>query len=272
MHSELCLRAYGAQSGRVIFKEITENLWVFEFSERDDLRRVMDGRPWTYDRYILVLNLLNGSIPPSQMVFTSSPFWVQIHDMPLLCMNKEVGSKIGQSLGEVLSVDMAGNGGGWGVLRIRVILDLSKPLERGRTLQVGGTSCWVSFKYEKLPLFCFTCGCILHGSAGCSGDPRPLPRKEGEADQWGVWLRADEKHKLVGASLRNNHRDSNSGRRASLLRRTHDSNDGGPDAVHRQASSERNGKSGISGSHIKAVPILRQAFSLLPIPVVTGQM
>jgi hypothetical protein len=54
------------------------------------------------------------SIPSSQMKFTHSPFWIQVHDMPLLCMNKVVGTRIGESMGTVEDVDTAIDGAGWG--------------------------------------------------------------------------------------------------------------------------------------------------------------
>jgi hypothetical protein len=64
--------------------------------------------------------------------------------MPLLCMNKSVGSKIGESLEELEDVDVVGDGAGWGrCLRLRVIIDLHKPLERGRALKLGGKLHWV---------------------------------------------------------------------------------------------------------------------------------
>jgi hypothetical protein len=99
-------------------------------------------------------NIRRLSMPPTQMQFQHSPFWIQVHDMPLLCMTKGVGVKIGESLGEVEDVDVAGDGVGWGrCVRIRVIIDLVKPLERGRALELEGKSHWVNFKYENLPLF-----------------------------------------------------------------------------------------------------------------------
>jgi hypothetical protein len=110
----------------------------------------------------------DGQCPPSQMTFMHSPVWTQIHDMPLLCMTKGIGSKIGASLGELEDVDVAEDGVGWGqCLRIRVSINLSKPLERGRALVFGGKSHWVAFKYEKMPLLCFLYGCIVHGQKGC---------------------------------------------------------------------------------------------------------
>jgi hypothetical protein len=74
----------------------------------------MESRPWSFDWQILVLNDFDESVPLAQMQFTQSPFWIQVHDMPLICMNKGVGTKIGESLGILKDVDEARDGGGWG--------------------------------------------------------------------------------------------------------------------------------------------------------------
>lgn len=84
--------------GRVFFKEIQDNLWLFEFNEESNKKRVLDGQPWCYEHTILILNEFDGRTPPSQMEFISSPIWVQIHDMPLGCMNRRMGMKIGGSI------------------------------------------------------------------------------------------------------------------------------------------------------------------------------
>jgi hypothetical protein len=125
----------------VIFKELDDNVWLFEFEDESDMRRVLEGRPWLFDRQILVLNEFDGSIPISQMQFTHSPFWVQVHEMPLLLMTKGIGEKIGMSLGRLVDFDVARDGIGWGrCLRIRVVINLTKPLDRGRALTLAGKS------------------------------------------------------------------------------------------------------------------------------------
>jgi hypothetical protein len=87
--------------------------------------------------------------------------------MPLGCMNKGVGLKIGSTLGKVDEVAVADDDVGWGwFLRVRVNIELYQPLERGRALLLTGNSCWVSFKYEKLMEFCYRCGKILHDEKG----------------------------------------------------------------------------------------------------------
>jgi hypothetical protein len=58
----------------------------------------------------------------------------------------------------------------------------------------------VSFKYEKLPGFCFKCGCILHGPRGCS---IPFTKKQNHDESsaaWGPWLRAEELSQGLGVT------------------------------------------------------------------------
>jgi hypothetical protein len=99
-----------------------------------------------------VIKEVEDNILPMQMDFTQSPFWVQVHDMTLGCMNREIGQKIGATLELVEDVDVTGDGVGWGrCLHIRVHMDLTKPLDRGCALNLNGKLVRVNFKYEKLP-------------------------------------------------------------------------------------------------------------------------
>lgn len=66
---------------------------------------------------------------------------------------------------------------------------MREPLERGRALILNGTSHWVTFKYEKLPMLCFDCGRILHGAKGCPFTPDYRMNKTKKEKEWGIWLR-----------------------------------------------------------------------------------
>jgi hypothetical protein len=74
---------------------------------------------------------------------------------------------------------------------LRVIIDFSKSLERGRAIHLGGKSHWVIFKYEKMPLFCFHCGRTIHAQHDCPVRKSSRINSEGGDKQWGVWLRAE---------------------------------------------------------------------------------
>lgn len=181
--------------GEVSFKEIQDNLWLFEFTKMADKQKVMAGRPWLFDRHLVAIEDFDGTTIPTQMSFNQAAFWIQVHDMPLVCMSKEVGHNTGASLGPVEVVEANGAGLGWRkYLRIRVNLDLSKPLERGRVLKFRGKTCWVSFRYEKLPRFCFSCGRIKHGLEGCLA----VSPGENTEKPYGVWLRADSMKRPLG--------------------------------------------------------------------------
>ena len=103
-----------------------------------------------------------------------------------------MGIRIGGSLGKVVKVDVGDKGFSMGCyLRVRVILDISQPLSRGRIVRTGGSdSRWVEFKYERLPVFCYLCGRLDHDEKEClvwlsSADPITAENK-----QFGPWLRA----------------------------------------------------------------------------------
>ena len=62
--------------GQVIFKKVQENVWLFEFTGEEDKQRVLEGRPWSFDRHALVLNDIDGKTQPSQMQFRHSSVWI----------------------------------------------------------------------------------------------------------------------------------------------------------------------------------------------------
>lgn len=116
--------------------------------------------------------------------------------LPLACMGKEVGLKLGSSVGKVEEVDTDKDGIGWGeYLRVKVLIDLSKPLPRGRKLKFEGEIHWIVFQYERLPKFCFQCGIISHGPEGCM--KRSSLRNQGTKVEFGPWMRASSPTRRV---------------------------------------------------------------------------
>lgn len=78
-------------------------------------------------------------------------------------MSRECDERIGNT-GMVEAVAVNENDVGWGrFLRVKIRLDLKKPLARGKKVTIY----WIPIQYEKLPRFCFTCGQIIHENGVC---------------------------------------------------------------------------------------------------------
>jgi hypothetical protein len=87
---------------------------LFEFEEDGYRRKVIEGCPWSYDRTIIIIDKLEGKKPPSHMKLHHTPIWLQVHDIPLECSYRGVGTKIGESLGQVKEVVVVDDVIGWG--------------------------------------------------------------------------------------------------------------------------------------------------------------
>jgi hypothetical protein len=124
-------------SGTLSFKILGENLFLVEFTNEGDKRRVLKGKPWVFEGSLFLLKDFDGRTSPSDLALEKAAFWIRMIGLPLSCMGRETGGMIGSSVGEVEVVDIDVNGVGWGeFLQVRVLIDLMKPLARGRKLKL----------------------------------------------------------------------------------------------------------------------------------------
>ncbi|XP_058180171.1 uncharacterized protein LOC131298712 [Rhododendron vialii] len=146
-----------------------DNVYAFGFKNEDDLCRIISKSPWSVMGSILILRKWDKKKSFSELDFRFSPFWVQIHGLPLRFLNVKTGSAIAESFGDVIAVeDPSERGRLVNYLRIRVWLDVSKPLKKGFFLRrPKEDDIWVSFKYERLSDFCYGCGKISHRVNEC---------------------------------------------------------------------------------------------------------
>ena len=104
---------------------------------------------------------------------------MQVHDIPVRFMNQKVADGICSNVGTVIKKsETEGEGGSF--MRVRVRLDITIPLSRGRKVSLGqGKELWVSFKYERLPNICYWCGYLNHDDRDCvSGLRVKVPSKK----------------------------------------------------------------------------------------------
>ena len=120
--------------------------------------------------------------------FTHTSFWVQLHNVPLMCMDKYAIQKLGSLIGKVEEVDTDEGGECVGpIFRTRISVNVTKPLKKIIFLQQeDGAKTPIGIQYERLPDFCFCCELVGHQYREClkyNGQPK-------EKLAYGAWLKA----------------------------------------------------------------------------------
>jgi hypothetical protein len=174
-------------SGSLSFKVLGDNLFIIEFEYEEDKLRVLESRPWFFEDNLFSVADFDGLSPANELSFEEETFWIRMFKLPLACMGRDMGYKLGSTVGVVEEVDTNEEGIGWGkYLRVRIRINITKPLARGRMLKLKERSYWISFQYEKLPKFCYHCGIIWHGAEGCKKQSEG--RFNRDKLEYGAWL------------------------------------------------------------------------------------
>lgn len=84
---------------KLLISPWSENVFLFQFGDLDDRRRVLAEAPWSVMGHLLVLQPLLAGKSASDMEFNWSPFWVQVHGLPVAKMTRKNAHIIGQQLG-----------------------------------------------------------------------------------------------------------------------------------------------------------------------------
>ncbi|TXG69371.1 hypothetical protein EZV62_004306 [Acer yangbiense] len=136
----------------------------------------------------------------SNLSFSKTAFWVQIHDIPIMCMNRRTVKWLAEQIGKVIEIPTESRDC-WGkYLRVKVLIDISRPLKRWLRLKLDKSDniVVVGLKYERLPEFCYTCGRVGHSISVCPDEEAKIEAVEGPSTKFGSWMRASlsEKSKV----------------------------------------------------------------------------
>ena len=184
-------RAWGLD-GSVQIVEVGSNLFQVKFHREFDMDRVLKGVPWSFDNQVLLLRRWQPGMTVANVKFDSMALWVQIWGAPFDMLSPKVAEEIGGHLGKVEEVERRKKLDVQSLfMRVKVAVPTSKPLRRGGFIGGSdGTSSWVTFKYERLPLFCHFCGLMGHDLKHCA-EHFAMGKTGGEVVyQYGEWLKA----------------------------------------------------------------------------------
>jgi hypothetical protein len=128
----------------------------------------------------------DGLSPTETIDLNHLAVWVQIHKLPDGYRGASLVKNLAErKIGSNAEVDMVPHGLG-DFIRVKVKLDLRKPLARFVTISRAGQREFFKIQFEKVPKFCGACGMVGHSHLECG---------TGEHDEsklkWGDFLKAD---------------------------------------------------------------------------------
>ncbi|KAL0438583.1 UNVERIFIED_CONTAM: hypothetical protein Slati_2341300 [Sesamum latifolium] len=174
------------------FKLLEDHRFLLKFNHIVDRNRVLNGCPWSFERNLLILSAITMNENPQEVNLDWAAFHIHVHGLPLSKMSKEMSHFIGDHLGRFIDVDADSTGQVWGSsMRLRISLDVTKPLRRVLKIRTSlGDEQLLSFTYEKLPNFCYLCGCLGYLSKFCELRFAEKFTDPGDATPFDPWMRA----------------------------------------------------------------------------------
>lgn len=185
------------------------NRFLFTFHQKADKEKALDAGPWSFNNDLLVMEDFVPSKTIDDYEFRTIPIWARAYGIPIGMMSRETAELVGEQIGEFIEADPDVNGDSMGVfMRIKVRIDITVPImrfitsvieeeeqEQGNEMILGRDDGdineskkeekIISFTYEYLPDFCYSCGIIGHTEKSC-----PTRSRRTGARQFGPWLRA----------------------------------------------------------------------------------
>ena len=150
------------------FKQVRifQNLYSFEFSNEEDMLKILEASPWSVMNYSMILQKWDGNCAVDDLRFDKIAMWVRASGLPRCMFNVENGWKIASKLGNPVKVNIKESL--YTYLRFRVEIPVDKPLRTGFWLDRGEyPRKWISLSSEKLAIFCYGCGIIGHEMEEC---------------------------------------------------------------------------------------------------------
>jgi hypothetical protein len=180
------MRTAWSPAKEVKFRILEDNMFTIQCSCLGDWLKVTKGGPWLFRQNAVTIEEYDGLSDPMEINMNLLAVWVQIHKLPDGYRGDSlVRNLAAKKFDSVIEVDSASHGLG-DFIRVRVKLDLRKPIARFVSISREGRREFFKIQFEKIPRFCGACGMVGHSYLECG---------TGEHDEsklkWGDFLKAE---------------------------------------------------------------------------------
>lgn len=124
-----------------VFMEETSqlNMFLFKFFHERDVQRVLEDGPWTFNQQVLLIKRFNADEQLKDVKLSELCIWLQVYDVPIGFNSENILKSIGNFVERFVEMDSRNfQGMHRNFLRIRVAIDISRPLKRQMRIKRAG--------------------------------------------------------------------------------------------------------------------------------------
>lgn len=111
---------------RSLYSEVEPNLYLFQFYHELDIKRVMEGSLWSFNRKPLIISRMKEGEVRRSISLNNLDLWVQVYDLRVGFMSERVLKEVGNYIGVFVESCSRNFFGTWKeFLRVRVSIDVT---------------------------------------------------------------------------------------------------------------------------------------------------
>nr|KJB68667.1 hypothetical protein B456_010G174400 [Gossypium raimondii] len=132
------LRSLWLTKYEVNFVALNEEMIMVKFGYVEDRNRILNMMSWLFDNCLFAMFPFVKDKELETYEFNFSSFWLQIYNIPLEYMERQIAMDVGKAIGELVAIDWKDRNGGWTeVMRLKVKINVSNLLRRVVRKQIG---------------------------------------------------------------------------------------------------------------------------------------
>ncbi|GLJ30032.1 hypothetical protein SUGI_0593810 [Cryptomeria japonica] len=191
-----------------IMKFMSRGFFIVIFATEEERQKVLEGGLWKMEDKPLYLQRWHKNFDPWKTDPYNKPMWIRLNNLPLEYWIEEVLTKIGRSLGTLMSIDSEialGDSYKYARLQLAAVRKIPSLIK----LCAFGMEWIQSVEVEEEKFFCSNCGRRNHSSANCKipkredKEWRPIHKEKTEAKE--QVLESDSKKTDEGKKVGSQH-------------------------------------------------------------------
>ena len=129
---------------------------------------MLQGGSWIFDKQLVLQSEIKENMASSEINCMQVSSWIRECDIPFRNISKDTAMALATNFGYMEEYREDDDLGWSRYVVFKAKFSIHDPLPRGAVTNFGEKGArWLPFKYEKLPNFCYRCGCLGHVEGVC---------------------------------------------------------------------------------------------------------